>query len=141
MGVFSFYIDIKADENVLNSLMNIYNANPLFQTAFHFARFTDEYDGKFNAGISSYIDNFLPANHLIYKFLSSVDVKCIYMKTNGIERNFDFPQKSDFISFMYTSWENRLDYAYRQYGTILINVKKYRQSRNKLYWRYYKKIF
>lgn len=141
MGALDFYIDIKADESALNSLMNIYNSNPLFQTAFNFARFTNEYDIKFNAGISSVIDNFLPANHLIYKFLSLVNVKCIYIKTNGIEHNFDFPQKSDFISFMYCSWESRLDDAYRQYGTVLINVKKYRQSRNKLYWRYYKKVF
>ena len=137
MGVFDFIIDIKTEEEIICFFNKEYGRNSLYQRAFYFNSFADNEDTKFNAGISSVLDNFLPANHLIYNFLSSAESKQIYIRTNGDERVFDFNCKSDFISYMYARWEKRLDAQYKQFGTILLDVKKHRQIRDKLYTKYY----
>ena len=137
MGVYNFFIDLKLEERYIDMLKQEYQNSDIYQKAFHFNQLSNDIYTDYNAGISSVLDNFLPSNHLIYKFLCSCNCKKIYIRTNEIERLFDFETKSDFISFMYTSWEKKLDCAYHECGTFMIDVKKYRIVRNRLYKKYY----
>lgn len=141
MGCFDFYIELKIELNDANILLQEFKSNDLYKEAFHYGIFVEWLNSEFNAGISSKIDNFLPANTLIFRFLSLLKEtnKSFKMKTYEVERNFDFANKAEFINFMYSTWEKKIDSAYEK-GTILISSHKYYKVRDKLYKKYYKKL-
>ena len=136
MGVFPFSINIKADKNDLNLLLSEYAKNDIFRRAFSFS-FLD--NGDFDAGIEAVFDNFLPTNYLIFIFLSNAHGS-IVIYTNGFEHLFNFDDRSEFINYMCNAWDKRLEYVYCNFGTLLLDTKKYHRSRNKLYSKYYKKL-
>lgn len=142
MGAWDFFVDIKVTPDDAKRLLQEYNSNKLYQSIFHFGIDSEWLDGEYNAWISSVIDNFLPANHLTFRFLSEIkeNTGSFPIKTYKTERLFDFERKSDFINFMYNAWEQRIDLAYRQVGVIILDPKKYDKTRNKLYRKYYKKF-
>ena len=140
MGAWNYYIEIKADKQILDDMLSSYEQNKAYQTAFNFAKKDGSCLNGYNAGIEAVIDNFLPANHLIYKFLAPY-VSCnLCIKTNEIERAYDFTQKADFIKFMYDAWEQNIDSAYERLGTMVVNHKRYYKLRNRLYKKYFIKI-
>ena len=140
MGSWNYYIEIKTDKITLEHMIFEYEKNQTYQEMFYFGKFEDGFGDDYNAGFVSIIDNFLPANHLIYNFLSNYLPCSLYIRTNGIEFTYDFTKKSDFIKFMYDAWESKIDFAYDQLGVIAINYKRYHKIRNKLYKKYYIKI-
>lgn len=93
MGSWNFYIDLKVDSDDANALLQEYISSDLFQSAFSYAMFPEWMDRNFNVGISGVIDNFLPTNNLIYKFLSKFKKGSLYIRTNGVERFYDFEKK------------------------------------------------
>ena len=94
MGIWNFYIDVKCCPEFIDFLEKEYRNNSFYQRCFHFSRLPDGWSQDYSGGISSVIDNFLPANHLIYNFLSSHEYeKNFYIKSNGTERVFDFDFK------------------------------------------------
>ena len=135
MGSWNFFIELKVESTELNVLTNAY-INSIYQKAFYFGISENTY----NVGISSVMDNFLPANHLIYEFLSLIAYKEFSIRTNNIERIFDFKNKADFISFMYNTWEQKIDSTYQQFGVFLMPIDNYYKHRNKLYKKYYQKL-
>lgn len=142
MGSLDFFINIKIESGDANMLLQEYKRNALYQSAFHYGIIEEWLHSEFNAGISSVIDNFLPANILIYRFLSQLqDTKDGFqIETLEIQRPFDFENKSDFVNFMYNIWEEKIDLAYQQFGVIVIDHKQYYKIRNKLYKKYYIKF-
>lgn len=140
MGSWNYYIEIKTDKITLDRMISEYETNQAYQEAFYFGKVEDGFQDGYNAGFASVIDNFLPANHLIYNFLSNYLPCNLYVRTNGIERAYDFTQKSDFIKFMYDSWKSKIDSVYDQLGVIVLNHKRYHKIRSKLYRKYYIKI-
>lgn len=141
MGVFDFYINMKVEPDATAILLKEYKSNNIYHETFHFGIIADSVDNEFNAGISSIIDNFLPANILIYAFLSKIKKRNreILIQTRGHERLFDFCSKPDFIGFMYGVWEDKIDFVYQRYGTIILNPTSYYRIRNKLFNKYYKR--
>lgn len=140
MGSWNYYIEIKADKPTLDRMVFEYSQNPTYQEAFHFGTLESSYSDGYNAEFVSIIDDFLPANHLIYNFISHY-VSCnLFIKTNGIECIYDFAKKSDFIKFMYDAWESKIDFVYDQLGVIMVKYKRYHKTRNKLYKKYYMRI-
>lgn len=131
MGVLNYYIDIVAESDTLYALQNEYAYNTKYQEAFTFGITMSDSQVKERGGISSFIDNFLPANNLIFELLSNFKTR-IRIKTNGVEVPFNFNKKAEFICFMYSAWENEIDHAYKEYGTILLPPKKYYKVRNRL---------
>lgn len=140
MGSWNYYIEIKIDRITLDRMISEYEKNQTYQEMFYFGKCEDGFNDDYNAGFASVIDNFLPANHLIYNFLSNYLSCNLYIRTNGIELTYDFTQKSDFIKFMYDAWESKIDFVYDQLGVIVINLKRYHKIRSKLYKKYYIKI-
>lgn len=142
MGSFNFFINLKLDNDSLAILDDKYKTNSLYQAAFYYGKTLGDKNNGYNAGISSVIDNFIPANRLIYNFLSTIKFgnASIFIKTGGVERTFDFEKQSDFICFMYKVWEQKIISTYKQFGVILLDNNKYCKYRNKLYKKYYKKI-
>ena len=140
MSIWHYYIELKADPVTVENMISVYNDNMEYRDTFVFEAASDENEDGYSAGISSIIDNFLPANYLIYNFLSRFSSCGFSIKTNNIERIYDFVGRADFIKFMYDSWQPQIDFLYSQFGTIVINYKDYSKVRNKLYKKYYKKI-
>lgn len=136
MGVFNFYINIKCSKNDSSLLLSEYQKNSIYCQTFAFNSFTNS---GFDAGIEAILDNFLPTNYLIYSFLSKANDD-IVISTNGFDHLFDFKIRSEFINFMCNAWEDRLEYLYCNFGTLLIDMKKYHKSRNKLFSKYYRKF-
>ena len=95
MGTWNFTIDLKINTEDINTLIHEYRKIS-YQQAFHFGVLENSEDDEFKAGISSVIDNFLPSNHLIYNFLSTIDTKeRIYIKTREIIKIFDFEKNQN----------------------------------------------
>ncbi len=140
MSSWNYYINLKINEQTFDNMVFEYNQNSAYQAAFHFGKIEGGSSDGYNVGIISVIDNFLPANHLIYNFLSHYISCDLYIKTNGVEHRYDFSKKSDFIKFMYEVWENKIDFVYDQLGVMVINHKQYHKTRNKLYKKYYVRI-
>ena len=140
MGSWNYYIEIKTDRITLDRMISEYEKNQTYQEMFYFGKCEYGFNDGYNAGFVSVIDNFLPANHVIYNFLSNYLSCGLYIRTNGIERTYDFTRKSDFIKFMYDVWESKIDFVYDQLGVIVINHKRYHKIRSKLYKKYYIKI-
>ena len=140
MGSWNYYIEIKIDGQTLNRMISEYKQHQTYQEVFYFGKSEDGCSEGYSAEIISIIDNFLPANHLIYNFLSKYHSYGLCIKTNDIERTFDFIQKSDFIKFMYDIWENKIDFVYDQLGVIAIKYKQYHKIRSKLYKKYYTRV-
>ena len=139
MGSLDYFIEIRTDSSTLNNMIQEYSRNSIYQSAFFFGKNNDDCDGM-SAGFIVAIDNFLPANHLIYDFLTNYISCDLHIETNGNKRKFDFGKKRDFIKYMYDIWERKIDFAYENFGAIIINHKNYYKQRNKLYRKYYKKI-
>ena len=140
MGSWNFYIELKANDFIIKNMLREYTENTVYQSSFYFGHIESDYEDEYKMIFVSVIDNFLPVNHLIYNFLSHYMYDKIYIKTNNIKHIFDFEKKSDFVKFMYDTWESKIDFVYDNLGVILINYKKYYKVRNKLYRKYYKKI-
>lgn len=140
MGSWNFYIELKADDDTIKDMLYEYTKNTVYQTAFYFGYIENDYNDEYKMIFVSVIDDFLPVNHLIYSFISHYMCDKIYIKTNNIKRIFDFEKKSDFVKFMYDTWEDKIDFVYGNLGVILIDYKKYYKVRNKLYRKYYKKF-
>ena len=140
MGSWNYYIEVKADNETLQRMISEYEQSQIYKKMFFFGKCKDGYGDGYNAGIMSVIDNFLPSSHLIYSFLSSYIICDFYIKTNGIERIFDFTRKSDFIKFMYDAWEDKIDFVYDQLGVIAIDCARYHKVRSKLHRKYYIRI-
>lgn len=142
MGAYDFFINIKTEKDNAYSLLQDYNNNEIFQAAFHCGIPNQWVENGYNVGISAVIDSFLPANLLIFKFLSAYNRKetNFYVKTRGVERIFDFEKQIDFLNFMYSVWEDKIDVYYKQMGGILLSHKNYYRTRNKLFKKYYIKL-
>lgn len=140
MGSLNFYIEVKADEQVLSNMLQQYNSNQMHQRLFGFGVFETFSEENYHAGFEAYIDDFLPACHLIYGFLSRFASHDLYIRANGIEHLLDFPQKSDFCHFVYKAWEKKIDAAYARFGTLVIDYKQYYKTRNRLYRKHYMKL-
>ena len=142
MGIWDFFIDLKIELNDATTLLDEYENSNLYRNIFHYGIIADEAKSEYIAGISSIIENFLPANNLIYSFLSQGKKRNgnFYIRTGGIERLFDFEKKSEFINFMYNTWETNIDIAYKNVGVIIINQNQHLKIRNKLYKKYHTKL-
>lgn len=142
MGMESFYINLRINKEEAVTLLEEYHANNLYQNAFSFSLYKDDSNSEFGACITSLIDNFLPANCMIYKFLSFLKLKqtTFSINTRKIEQEFNFEKKKDFIFFIYSVWEEAIDHTYKQFGALLLSQQRYYKTRNKLYKKYYKKI-
>lgn len=140
MSSWNYYIEVKANEELLNHMILEYNKNSTYKKVFHFGVIQNSCNDSYTVGFVSTIDNFLQANYLIYNFLFNYIAHNLYIKTNGTECIFNFTKKSDFIKFMYDAWESKIDYIYNQLGVIIIDYKQYPKIRNKLYKKYYIKI-
>lgn len=70
MGIWDFFIDLKIELNDATTLLDEYENSNLYRNIFHYGIIADEAKSEYIAGISSIIENFLPANNLIYSFLS-----------------------------------------------------------------------
>jgi len=142
LGVWDFHINLKIGTNDANSLLKVYNSNELYQSAFHYGIVVEWLENEYNVGISSVIDSFLPANSLIFQFLStsSGEHPNYYIKTRDVERSFNFDRKADFINFMYNVWEDKIDAYYKQMGGLLLDHRNYYKIRNRLFKKYYKKL-
>lgn len=140
MGSCEYYIDLKIDANTLDKMIFEYNGNLIYQTAFSFGALKDIGEDGFNAGFSSVVDNFLPATHLIYGFLLRFITNKSCIRANGIKHLFDFASKADFVMFMYSAWETKIDFTYEHFGVLLLDNRKYYKIRNRLYKKHYKKI-
>ena len=140
MSVWEFYLELKTDDSTLDKMMCEYNKNSIYQTAFSFNVVDYDYIGEYKGNFSSVIDNFLPANYLIFNFLKSFVPSNSYIKANDIEHVFNFVKKTDFLKFVFDAWKPHIDYAYEHVGVIMIDVRRYHQIRNKLFWKYYKKF-
>lgn len=119
------------------SLLEVYRNNALYQSAFHFGIAPKWAEDDCNVGISSVIDSFIPANILIFEFITeNIDKKTnIHIKTLDIERAFDFEKKVDFINFMYNAWEEKINAYYKLTEAMLLNQNDYK-VKNMLYGKY-----
>ena len=138
MGALNFSIECCVSLENVKILFKEYEGKNIYQKAFSFNSF-DENISNYDVGIIAMLDNFLPACSLIYKFLSMVQEK-IKIRTNNIETIFNFSESKDFTIFMYSCWYEKIENMFRNYGTVLLNSKKYYKIRNKLYNKYYEKI-
>lgn len=140
MGSWNYYIDLKVDKSILEDMIYKYQQNKTYQAAFYFGKKDESFSNNYNAGFMAVIDNFLPTNHLIYNFLSLYASHDLYIRTNRIERIYDFTRKSQFVKFMYDVWEKKIDFAYESLGVIVLDYKQYYKIRNRLYKKYYMRI-
>lgn len=142
MGIWNFFIDLNVELEDATTLLQEYENSHLYQNVFHYGIVSVQAKSEYAAGISSVIDNFLPANNLIYSFLSREKERngSFYIRTGEVVRLFDFEKKSEFINFMYNTWESSIDMAYKKVGVIIIDQNQYLKNRNRLYKKYYKKL-
>mgnify|MGYP000082222549 FL=1 len=142
MGAWDFYVNLKIDASDAYALLAAYKNNALYQNAFHYGIAQNSAADEYNAGITSVIDSFLPANILIFSFITeNLNKKSDFqIKTLDIERDFDFEKKVDFINFMYNAWEEKIDAYYKLFGGVLLNHNDYVKARSKLYRKYYIKF-
>lgn len=139
MGAFEYYIQIRTDKITAEHMVSEYEKNSLCQRLFSLKSETDSCDG-YNVQLKAVIDNFMPANHLIYNFLSNYQSSGLHIRTNNIEQPYDFVKRADFIKFMYDTWQEKISCAYAQFGVMTINNRKYYKVRNRMYYKYYVKI-
>lgn len=138
----SFYINLKIDKSYTKVLYDKYYSNEIFRLAFIFKNFDKFSDDDFNICIEALIDNFLPSCMIIYEFLEGFkQAKFNFqIETMGIKYDWDFDNKSKFISFMYDKWEKKILYVYSQLGALLIDYNKYYINRRKFFKKKYRKI-
>lgn len=140
MGSWHYYIDIKVDEKTLEEMLSEYEQNQVYQQIFYFGKRETTCEKEYNAGIASVIDNFMPANYLIYRFLSNYGNCNLWIRANDSECAYNFAERKSFMAFLYEAWESKINFAYSQMGVIALNYKNYYKIRNKLYRKYYIRI-
>ena len=140
MGSWHYYIDIKVDEKTLNEMILEYEQNQIYRQVFFFGKRENECEKEYNAGIVSLIDNFMPANYLIYDFLSNYRNRNLWIRANDSKCMYSFIDRKSFILFLYEAWERKISFAYSQLGVLILNYNKYYKTRNKLYKKYYIKF-
>lgn len=139
MSTESYFINLIIEEETANKLLEKYKQNQIFQDFFDFSLYDKEINSEYSTSIYSVFDNFLPANILIFKFLSNIDSP-IVLETKGTKLAFDFQTEEDFVCCMIKLWKENIKNCYSSLGVICINYKKYYKIRNKLKKKYYKKL-
>lgn len=139
MGALNYYIKIAGDEQCLNTIAAEYAQNTVWREMFGLTVCENE-DGKHTLEIEALIDNFLPTNHMLFSFLSRWAACDLYIVDDCEEYLFGTMSKTDFMQYMYRRWESKIDFAYSQFGTMIVKYRHYHKNRRKLYAKYYIKI-
>ena len=134
MSIESFYVNIKIENLKVEDLNNIFTYNKAFQLAF--AYHWDDTDEELS--IKATLVSFFPACELLYKFLQTITTKgkIIELETRKERHAFDFEKFTDFFSWLYTCWEERLKNFNNEWGAFVVSSANYYKARHKLRKKY-----
>ena len=137
MGMESFYVNLSFGKDEKELIKKEIETKIVYKNGLTFSDLSDN-----EISIMGSTFSFLPACCLIYKLccnISKIQVE-FTLETYGEEKVFDFENKAQFINFMYSKWETKLDEVTEQFGAFLIKPQNAYKSLRKLRKKYYTKF-
>lgn len=127
MGIRSFYLDARLQNNNFQDIDDIMKSDEIYRKYFSYYIIPEE--GIFE--ISAVRACFLPATRIIYDLLHKMNLinPIEFIRTRDNNRLFDFETYLDFFCWIYRLWEDGIDYNYQELGAFLIPYSETYQMR------------
>ena len=143
MGMESFFINIKADKAEKEIVKSILKTKAEYIKGLEYLEWEKELEEEL--GVESEISvigstfSFHPACTLMYKLCCEfAKIKANFtFNTCGEDKVFDFESKTQFVAFMYSKWEKKLDGVAEQLGIFLVHPSSAYKTLKKLKKKYY----
>ena len=136
MGMESFYINIKTEVGEKEFIKKELEQKAEYQKGLMLI------ESETETSIIGSTFSFIPACCLIYKLCMDISKRKanFVFNTYGEDRIFNFDSKAEFIGFMYSKWETKLDGVAEQLGVFLVNPSKAYKVQRKIGKKYYTKF-
>lgn len=90
---------------------------------------------------SASIVSFLAATMIIYEICQKLNItEENIIEVNAVSQNFTFKNTSEFMAFIYTSYERKIRGFSREFGAFIMKPGNYYKTRPRLRKKYYTKL-
>ena len=139
MGIESFYVKIRVDKKLLIEFKKIFFQKDYYGKCLAYHLVEEEVINYIN--LTASIVNFLPAVMIIHEICEKLNLKEEnIIEVNAISQNYKFKNTSEFMLFLYQSYERKIQGFNKEFGAFIIKPGKYYKTRSRLRKKYYTKI-
>lgn len=128
MGVESFYI--KIERRVTESIEELLKS---YNQCFDYS-----YENDYFCIEGTLID-FFPATEIIYNVLNEIKERPFFITSLGHRIYFDFETYTDFFSWMYNIWKDKIHCLDKEWGAFMIKPSEFYKA-HRVLKKYYKKF-